>query len=127
MQSGSQLVMFLPLVAIIVIMYFITIRPQNKQRKEAQDMRSSLAPGDDVVTIGGICGRVTKVKEDSIIIAVGADRVKFEMKKWAIKEVTKAEERRAMRTGASVDENLEEPEKKKSKLLPKRMDQNDNE
>lgn len=71
----------------IVFMYFILIRPQKKRDKKIKDMRNSIRVGDEVVTIGGICGKIVKTKEDSLIIRVGADRVKFEIKRWAVSSV----------------------------------------
>ena len=81
------LVTFGPLVLIVVLMYFIMIRPQRKKQKEEQKMRNSLRVGDEITTIGGICGRVVNVKEDSLIIETGADRNKMSIKKWAIQSV----------------------------------------
>ena len=74
------------LVIVFVVMYFVMIRPQNKKRKEEQKMRNSIRVGDEIVTIGGICGRVVNVKEDSLIIETGADRSKMSIKKWALQE-----------------------------------------
>ena len=77
--------MFIPLVLIFVLMYFMMIRPQSKQRKEEEAMRNSTEIGDDVTTIGGIVGKVVSVKDDdTIIIETGADRVKMKLKRWAI-------------------------------------------
>ena len=81
------LVTFGPLVLIVVLMYFILIRPQRKKQKEEQKMRNSLRVGDEITTIGGICGRVVNVKEDGLIIETGADRNKMSIKKWAIQSV----------------------------------------
>ena len=74
------------MVIVFVLMYFIMIRPQNKKRKEEQKMRNSIRVGDEIVTIGGICGRVVNVKEDTLIIETGADRNKMSIKKWALQE-----------------------------------------
>ena len=71
-------------VAMIAIMYFLLIRPENKRKKEAADMRSSLAVGDEITTIGGIIGTVCAVKENTIVIETGADRVRIEFTKWAV-------------------------------------------
>ena len=77
----------IPLVLLIVEMYFLMIRPQKKKDKQIQDMRKALTVGDEIVTIGGICGRVVNVKEDGLIIVTGADRNKMSIKKWAIQSV----------------------------------------
>ncbi|MBS4916164.1 MAG: preprotein translocase subunit YajC [Clostridiales bacterium] len=68
----------------IVIMYFILIRPQRKKQKEEAKMRDNLQVGDEIVTIGGIVGKVVSMKEDSILIETGADRDKVRIMKWAV-------------------------------------------
>ena len=80
----GTLITFGPLVLVIVLMYFIMIRPQRKKQKEEQQMRNNLRVGDEITTIGGICGRVLNIKEDSLVIETGADRSKMTIKKWAI-------------------------------------------
>ena len=65
-------------------MYFFMIRPENKKRKEAEALRSSLVVGDEITSIGGIVGTVCAVKENTIVIETGADRVRLEMTKWAV-------------------------------------------
>lgn len=66
------------------LMWFLLIRPQNKKKKQLEQMRSELAKGDKVVTIGGIVGTVLNVKEDEVVIEVGADRTNLTFKSWAI-------------------------------------------
>ena len=78
---ASTLVM---LVLMIGIFYFMLIRPENKRKKEAEQMRSALKVGDEITTIGGITGTVVSVKDDKFVIETGADRVRIEMTKWAI-------------------------------------------
>ena len=60
------------------------IRPENKKKKELAKMRSELAVGDEITTIGGIIGTICAVKEESIVIETSADRVRIEFAKWAI-------------------------------------------
>ena len=72
------------LVAMLAIFYFMLIRPENKRKKEAEQMRNSVKTGDKIVTIGGITGTVVNVKEDKIVIESGADQVRIELAKWAI-------------------------------------------
>lgn len=72
------------LVAMIAIFYFLMIRPENKRKKEAANLRNSLAVGDEVTTIGGIVGTICHVKENSVVVETGADRVRIEFMKWAI-------------------------------------------
>ncbi len=66
------------------IFYFMLIRPENKRKKEAEQMRNSLKNGDQVTTIGGIVGTVVNVKEDKFVLETGADQVRIEMAKWGI-------------------------------------------
>lgn len=68
---------------IFVVFYFVLIRPQKKE-KEAAKMRDNLEIGDEIVTIGGIIGRVVSIKEDHIVIETASDRSKIRIKKWAI-------------------------------------------
>lgn len=68
----------------MVLFYFMLIRPENKKKKAAEEMRNSLKIGDDVTTIGGILGTICAVKENSVVIETGADRVRVEMTKWSI-------------------------------------------
>lgn len=72
------------IVVLIVIFYFTMIRPENKRKKQADEMRNSLKKGDQITTIGGIVGRVVMVNEDSIIIETSDDRVRMELMKWAV-------------------------------------------
>ena len=65
------------------MLYFFMIRPENK-RKEAQNLRNSLTVGDEITTIGGIIGTICSVKENTIVIETGADRVRIEFTKWAV-------------------------------------------
>lgn len=83
----SMLLQLSPFLLIIVLMYFIMIRPQKKKQQEEQKMRNGVRVGDELTTIGGICGRVVNVKDDTLIIETGADRNKMTIKKWAIQSV----------------------------------------
>ena len=79
--SASLLSMLLPFVILIAVFYFLLIRPE---KKAAAKMRSELAVGDEITTIGGVVGTICQVKEDTIIIETSADRVRMEFTKWAI-------------------------------------------
>ena len=72
------------LIAMLAVMYFIMIRPENKRKKEAEQMRSSVKKGDKVVTIGGIVGVVVDVKDNRFVMETGADQVRIELEKWAL-------------------------------------------
>lgn len=82
--GGSLIGMLLPLAAIFAIMYFMMIRPENKKKKEAEQMRNSVKVGDRITTIGGIMGVIVDVKPEKIVIETSADRVRVEFAKWAI-------------------------------------------
>ena len=86
---GSTLIM---MVLMIAIFYFMLIRPENKRKKEAANMRNSLAVGDEITTIGGIIGTVVHVKEDRVVLETGADQVRIELAKWAISSNETADE-----------------------------------
>jgi preprotein translocase subunit YajC len=79
----------IPMVAMLVIFYFLLIRPQRKQQKELQDRISTLKTGDKVVTSGGIHGIVANVKEGNILSLKIADNVKIEIDKSAIATIQK--------------------------------------
>lgn len=80
------------IVLLFVLMYFMMIRPQKKQQKEMQKMLAALEVGDKVVTIGGICGKVTKLKDDVVYIETGFmanpnERTTLKMERSSIKTV----------------------------------------
>ena len=102
-----------PLLILIVLMYFLMIKPQKKKDKQISEMRNSLQVGDEVITIGGICGKIVKTKEETVVIQVGADKVKFEMMRWAISSVTKS-------SGKPAAKEVEAEEAPK-KAMPKRL------
>ena len=72
------------IVVMIAVCYFLLIRPENKRKKQAEEMRSSLKVGDDITTIGGITGTICAVKEKTLVLETGADRVRIEFAKWAV-------------------------------------------
>ena len=72
------------IVLMFAMLYFFMIRPENKRKKEAENLRNSLAVGDEITSIGGITGTVCAVKENTIVIETGADRVRIELTKWAV-------------------------------------------
>lgn len=76
------------IVAMLAMLYFFMIRPENKRKKEAQNMRDSLTVGDVITTIGGITGTICTVKENTIVIESGVDRVRIELTKWAVSSKT---------------------------------------
>ena len=72
------------IVLMLVVFYFLLIRPENKKKKAVEQMRNSLKVGDEITTIGGITGTICAVKDETIVIETGADRVRIEFTKWAI-------------------------------------------
>lgn len=81
MEQWTSIIM---IVVMFAAMYFMLIRPENKRKKEADQMRAELAVGDEIQTIGGIVGTVCAVKENTVVIESGADRVRIEFVKGAI-------------------------------------------
>nr|WP_305824010.1 preprotein translocase subunit YajC [Massilia brevitalea] len=69
----GNLTTFAPLLIMFVVMYFLMIRPQQKRQKEAKAMMDALAKGDEVVTAGGILGRVTKVAETYVTLEIATN------------------------------------------------------
>ena len=102
---GTSVIM---LVAMLAIFYFMLIRPENKRKKEAEQMRSAVKTGDKITTIGGIIGPVVHVKDDKIVVETGADQVRIEFAKWAIStnetaaEAKKAEAKKAQEARAKA-------------------------
>ena len=102
---SSSIVM---LVAMLAIFYFMLIRPENKRKKEAEQMRNSVKTGDKIVTIGGIVGTVVNVKDSKLVIETGADQVRIELEKWAVSsnetaaEAGKAEAKKAQEAKAKA-------------------------
>ena len=86
--GGSSMIVML--VLMFAIFYFFIIRPENKKRKKTEEMRSSLSLGDEIVTIGGT-GKIVQITEDTITFETGEDRVRLQVKKWAISTTAKME------------------------------------
>lgn len=88
-QSGGLLLTVGYLVFFIGIMYLLIFLPQKKRDKKAKAMLDALQVGNNVVTIGGISGKVINIKDDEVTIETGVERAKINVKKWAVKEVIK--------------------------------------
>jgi len=84
--TGSWVLTVGYLVVIVGVMYFLLIRPQRKKTKEEKKMRDSLQVGDDIVTIGGIYGKVISLKEDTIVIESKSDHSKMTIARWALQQ-----------------------------------------
>lgn len=86
--SGSGLISFLPFVLIIVVFYFLLIRPNQRKQQQWQQMLGSLKTGDRITTTGGIRGIILSIKDDAIQLRVPPDNIKIEVVKSAIASVT---------------------------------------
>ncbi|MCR5063976.1 MAG: preprotein translocase subunit YajC [Treponema sp.] len=91
---ASMLVSFFPVILIIVVFYFLMIRPQSKKQKETERMLNALKKGDKIITIGGIHGVVSSVKENTVIVKVDDD-CKIEFNRTAISTVELSDEEKA--------------------------------
>ena len=83
-NTGSMMPTLVMIVLMVAIFYFMLIRPENKRKKEAEELRASIKTGDKITTIGGITGTVVNVKDDKLVIESGADQVRIELCKWAV-------------------------------------------
>jgi len=107
------------LILIIAVMYFLMIRPQKKKQKETENMRNNLHAGDEIVTIGGLRGKIVKEEDDYIVVQAGADKLKLDMMKWSVSKVTER--------NAETEENSMDPMEKNNgpetpkKSLPKKI------
>ncbi len=119
---NQQLGAILPLILLVVIMYFLLIRPQKKREKSVTAMRNAIKVGDEVITIGGICGKVVKTKDETLTIQVGADKTKFEVMRWAISKVVTDEPAPSPSKKPKKEDAEQEAPKK---ALPKRMKKSD--
>ena len=72
------------MVAVIGLMYVMMIRPENKRKKQAEEMRNSLKKGDKITTIGGLKGKVVAINDDTVVFETSEDRVRMEITKWAV-------------------------------------------
>ena len=82
----SILMTVVPLVLMIGVFYFLLIRPEKKRAKKEKSMRENLQVADEVVTIGGIIGRVLSIQEDTVVVETGSDRNRIRVLKAAIAE-----------------------------------------
>ena len=114
--TGGGWMSWIIIIVMFAALYFFMIRPQNKKDKEARNMRNNLKPGDEIVTIGGIYGKIVRVTEDRVVIMVGSEKVKLEMAKNAISGLADPSTASA---SSSKTKAAPEPEEEKSKPSPK--------
>jgi len=109
--GGDMVSTIIMLAVMLAVFYFMLIRPENKRKKEAENMRSAVKVGDRITTIGGIVGTVVSVKDDKIVVETSADQGRIELAKWALstnetaaeaakEEAKKAQEARAKEKAA---------------------------
>ena len=117
----DQMTALLPLILLIFIMYFLLIRPQKKREKAVSAMRNAVRVGDEVITIGGIRGRVIKSKDEVLTIQVGSDKVKFDVMRWAISSVNGKDSAPSPAEKVVKEEESAKESQPAPKKLPKRM------
>ena len=93
MESLMSPMTIIMVLAMLALGYFFMIRPENKRKKEAEELRNSINVGDKITTIGGIVGTVVNVKDDKIVIETSADQVRMELCKWSVSTNDSANER----------------------------------
>ncbi len=89
----DSIISFAPIVVVLIVFYFMLIRPQQKKDKEDRAMRENLEIGDEIITAGGIVGLVVSIKEDTVVIETGSDRSKIRIAKWAVAQNVTAKEK----------------------------------
>ena len=113
-DPGMDMTSTIIMMAVMVgIFYFLLIRPENKRKKEAEQMRSAVKVGDKITTIGGITGVVVSVKDEKFVMESGADQVRLELAKWAISTNDSAAEAAAEARKKAQEERAKEKAAKK--------------
>lgn len=85
------------LIAMIAIFYFMIIRPENKRKKQAEEMRNSLKKGERITTIGGMVGKIVQINDATVVFETSEDRVRIEVTKWAIQSTESMEQAAAQK------------------------------
>ena len=112
--GGDLMTPIIMMVIMLGVMYFMLIRPENKRKKEADEVRASLRVGDEIITIGGICGKIVDVKENKIVIETSADRVRVEFVKDAVSTNETAAARAAEEAKKAAEAKAKEKAAKKA-------------
>ena len=84
--NSSSIILIIYIVVIVAAMYFFMIRPNKKKQQKEEDMRNSIEVGNEILTIGGIYGKVVAIKEDSFVIETGPEKAKMRISKWSIQQ-----------------------------------------
>ena len=105
-------------IGMLALMYFLMIRPENKRKKQAEEMRNNLKKGDQITTIGGIVGKIVMVNDETIVIETSDDRVRMELTKWSVSinmtQQKAAEEEKAARKAKLLEKKNEKMEESSS-------------
>lgn len=94
-------------VGFLVVFYLFIIRPQKKKDTEIKNMRGSLREGDEVITIGGIYGKVIRAKEDVLTLEVGSTKTRLDVTRWAVGSVVKQGQAKAKKEEVDEENNTE--------------------
>lgn len=103
-DTMTMIMSLLPMILIFILFYFLLIRPQKKREKEIQKMREAIEVGDEIITAGGIIGRLVSIKDDTIVIETAGDRSKIRLARWAIQANNTANERLAEEKAKALEE-----------------------
>jgi len=124
MNPNSPAFSLVLMVLLIAMIYFMMIRPQRKKEKADKEMRDALNVGDEVITIGGIIGKVEKINDKSVIISTSAGKNKIEFLKTAIASVSSKDPNAAAKAASKEAARETEEEKAPSrdkKVTPKKL------
>lgn len=115
--AGSMTTTFITFALIILIFYFLIIRPQRKRDKDAKSMLAAMKKGDKIVTIGGIRGTIVSVKETTVIVKVD-DNTRIEFSKNAVAQILEKRPESSTEKGDKPERKIESSAKKKSEKQP---------
>ncbi len=113
--TGGNSGLIIMFIAVMVVYMYLIMRKEKKQQQAVEEMRENLKIGDEVVTIGGIMGRIVTVKDDSIVVETGSDRNKIRFTKQSIAKNITQEEKAAEIQKAKIEAAKKAVEEKKAK------------
>lgn len=93
-QSGNWFDLLLPYVLLFAVFYVLFILPQRRKEKKVKDMLNSIKTGDNIVTIGGIIGKIASIKDDELLIETAQEKTRIKVAKWAVKSVDRPNEKK---------------------------------
>lgn len=94
-MDGNAWGIILPYVIILAVFYFILILPQRRREKKMKAMLDALKVGDEILTIGGIYGKIIAIKDDVLTIEVGADKTRLKIARWSVRNLETPAEKKA--------------------------------